>query len=187
MNRNRSTRASLACCAGLLLGGITLGRAEIIADSRAEFSGVQGPNGWTNGWRNDTLDGGGGQDDPALDFIPFDGGEGFGDWDWQFQLWTGTDWDMEILAQGPWTYIAQEAAHPNGENSTPYYEEHWAIRRWVASELTTTTALAVTWNLRKENAAAAPACQAGSGSTASLSIRPRSPGTTVSASPGPLT
>ncbi|HNQ90674.1 MAG TPA: hypothetical protein PKM73_18825 [Verrucomicrobiota bacterium] len=123
----------------------------VIANSQAEFSGVQGQNGWFNGFRNVTQDGKGTDYDPAVDFIPYLGGEGWGTWDGWTQLWTGSAWDMEILGQGPWTWQAPLGIHPNGANSEPYFEEHWAIRRWVASELAQTTPVALIWFARKDN------------------------------------
>ncbi len=124
----------------------------VIANSIAEFSGVQGKDGWFNGYRNVTADGGAENYNPASDFIPYAGGTGLGDWDGSAQLWTGTVWDMETAAAGPWTFQNAESIHPNGINSAPN-EEHWAIRRWVADELTSPTAVSIIWQVRKENGA----------------------------------
>src|SRR5207249_4355819 len=38
--------------------------------------------------------------------------------------------------------------HPNGTNSAPN-QEHWAIRRWTASKLMTTTMVDIGWHVRK--------------------------------------
>jgi hypothetical protein len=125
-------------------------RVGVIADSIAEFSGVQGKDGWYNGYRNFTADGGAENYNAATEFIPYAGGEGMGDWDGSSQLWTGTAWDLETAAAGPWTYQASESIHPNGTNSAPN-EEHWAIRRWVATELTGDTPVSILWQVKKEN------------------------------------
>lgn len=128
-------------------------RAFVIADSIGEFSGVQGQNGWFNGYRNYTLDlaeGGTMDYDPNADFIPYPGGEGLGDWDGVTQTWSNGAWDLNTEAAGPWTFQNAQSIHPNGENSFPN-EEHWAIRRWVASELTGETNATIIWQVRKEN------------------------------------
>ncbi|MBI4324666.1 MAG: hypothetical protein HY674_05325, partial [Chloroflexi bacterium] len=122
----------------------------VIAASDREFSGVQGTNGWFNGYRNYTLDAKGTDYDPNTDFIPYAGGDGLGPWDGVGQQWTGSEWDLETAAVGPWTYQANLGIHPNGENSPPA-EEHWAIRRWVANELTQVTPSAIIWQVKKEN------------------------------------
>jgi hypothetical protein len=126
--------------------------AFVIANSIAEFSGTQGKDGWFNGYRNFTLDGGAANYDPQQHFIAYAGGEGQGDWDGVTQQWAGNAWDLNTEAAGPWTYQNSQAIHPNGENSPPN-EEHWAIRRWVASEITKVTPVGIIWQVRKENTA----------------------------------
>lgn len=126
--------------------------AGVIANSSAEFSGTQGKDGWFNGYRNLTADAGEENYDPATAFIPYAGGDGQGEWDGVSQMWTGTAWDLNTAAAGPWTYQASESIHPNGTNSAPN-EEHWAIRRWVASELAGDTPVTIIWQVRKENGA----------------------------------
>jgi hypothetical protein len=84
----------------------------------------------------------------VADFIPFPGGsDDPAPWDGFDQFWTGTAWDMETAAAGPWTYADSEASHPNGDNSFPN-EEHWVVRRWL-SDVAATTPVALTWHLRK--------------------------------------
>ena len=122
----------------------------VIANSIGEFSGAQGSNGWHNGYRNFTLTGETQNYNPETDFTPYPGGEGMGDWDGFNQTWTGSAWDLETAAAGPWTYQANEGIHPNGTNSNPL-EEHWAIRRWTATEITKVTPAAIIWRVRKEN------------------------------------
>jgi hypothetical protein len=122
----------------------------VIANSITEFSGVQGSNGWRHGYRNFTLDGGGINYDPETQFIPYVGGEGMGPWDGVNQQWTGNAWDLETAGTGPWTYLGSTSVHPNGTNSFPF-EEHWAIRRWIADEVTNGTPVTIIWQIQKSN------------------------------------
>jgi hypothetical protein len=126
--------------------------AFVIANSITEFSGFQGSNGWFNGYRNFTLDGGETNYDAKASFIPYEGGTGQGPWDGVGQMWTGTAWDLNTASAGPWTSQAAQATHPNGANSAPN-EEHWTIRRWVASKITKVTPVGIIWQVRKENLA----------------------------------
>ena len=112
--------------------------AEKVADSIEDFGEDQGPV-WINGYRDYTADGGGEDYDPETEFIPFNTDDGW--------TWTGDGWDWGD-GNVPWTLITAEQLHPNGINNSA---EHWAIRRWVASEIATTTPLAVVWNVREEN------------------------------------
>jgi hypothetical protein len=122
----------------------------VIADSIAEFSGIQGQDGWYYGYRNYTLDEKGNDYDPAADFIAFTGGSDNADeWDGMDQQWSGTQWDLETAAAGPWTALGAEGAHPNGTNSDPG-EEHWVIRRWI-SDVAETTPVSLWWTVRKTN------------------------------------
>jgi hypothetical protein len=124
--------------------------AFVIANSIAEFSGVQGTNGWFNGFRNFTTDGGETNYNAQTAFIPYKGGVGQGAWDGDTQQWTGSAWNMNTGGNGPWTSQGPQDIHPNGENSFPF-EEHWAIRRWVATELTKATPVGIIWQVRKSN------------------------------------
>jgi hypothetical protein len=137
---------------------------KIIANSQTEFSGIQGQNGWWNGYRNYTLDGETTdyQTNSANSFIMYAGGAGQGAWDGSTQLWTGGGWALETAATGPWTSQSASDTHPNGANSTPG-EEHWTIRRWAATELTNVTPVAIIWQVRKVNGS-------GDGVTGSLHI-----------------
>lgn len=125
-------------------------RSQTIADSRTEFSGNQGQNGWFNGYRNYTATGETENYDPKNDFILYTGGAGQGPWDGVGQQWTGTVWDLNTANAGPWTFQGAQSIHPNGINSPPN-EEHWAIRRWEAKELTADSLVAIVWSVRKEN------------------------------------
>ena len=119
----------------------------MLVDSIVDFSGEPGQDNWTNGYRNFTQDGGAIDYDAANDFIPFVGGEGLGAWDGIAQQWDGGKWDL-FQGGGPWTEIAAEATHPNGTNNI---DEHWTIRRWVASDLAGVTPLGLKWHIRKTN------------------------------------
>jgi hypothetical protein len=139
----------LTLCTALCFSYAT--RADIIADSVAEFSGFQGQNGWYYGYRNVTADGGAPNYDPFTQFIAFPGGEGQGAWNGGSQLWTGSVWDMNTASAAPWTFMSNTNIHPNGTNSAG--GEHWAIRRWWADELGDITPLKITWHMRKQTLA----------------------------------
>jgi hypothetical protein len=126
-------------------------QAATIADSRADFSGLQGQNGWYYGYR---MPAGGADDyDAATEFLPFAGGSNEPlPWDGWSQTWTGTQWDLNTAGAAPWTYIASEGLHPNGINNV---DEHWAIRRWTATELTADTWVRIDWHVRKQAAGGA--------------------------------
>lgn len=121
---------------------------SVIADSKLEFSGVQGEKGWHYGYRN-LADDGGDTDYETDDLIEFSEDE-----------WTGEAWDFpeEELNE---TFLGPELAHPTGENTDG--DEHWVIRRWVADELTEATQATVTWQVSESNAA-------GAGVTGSLHV-----------------
>jgi hypothetical protein len=109
----------------------------VIADSIKEFSGVQGQDGWHNGYRNYTADGGGTDYDPSVQFLAYDP-----------SMWDGGAWNLDPGGEAPWTYQAAQDLHPNGINSGG---EHWNIRRWVAEEVTEVTAVKIVWHVRKTN------------------------------------
>lgn len=107
--------------------------ASVIADSSNDWSasGVQGANGWFNGYYNLTTDSDGTYQ--TTDFIIFLN-DGTGTISSTNQ-WTGSKWQLAgnpLATRGPWTALGQDYGFPNGINSTPN-EEHWAIRRWVST------------------------------------------------------
>ena len=154
MKTNRSFSFLLTGLIGAALAHLSVPtvHAQVIANSVTEFSGNQGQNGWFNGYRNYTLSGETENYDPKADFIPYDGGAGLGAWDGFSQFWTGTAWDLNTAAAGPWTTQGPQTTHPNGSNSAPN-EEHWTIRRWAATELTAPAVLQVIWTVRKQDTA----------------------------------
>jgi hypothetical protein len=123
----------------------------VVANSVAEFSGVQGQGGWSHGYRDFTATGRTMNYDPSTAFIPFAGGSsegtpyegGIGG----SQHWDGAKWDLAVPAD-PWTEVGAEGLHPNGTNGVA---EHWVVRRWQANELAAPTAVALTWHMRKGN------------------------------------
>ncbi len=130
----------------------------VIANSRKEFSGTQGKDGWYNGYRAFDPVAGVVDYDPNADFIPYPGGEGQGDWDGVGQTWSSGSWDLNTAGAAPWTWQDAIGVHPNGTNSAPVIggepsvnNEHWAIRRWKAAELTKDTPVTVIWSVRKAN------------------------------------
>lgn len=105
----------LAHVSALSLGALKL-QAQVIADSVAEFSGVQGSNNWYYGFYNLSADFVSGYD-PTNDFTrfpQFDGG-------W----WINSSYFTSIWATG---------CHPNSDwnNGGRALQEHWPIRRWVS-------------------------------------------------------
>jgi hypothetical protein len=132
--------------------------SSVIANSEAEFSGTQGKNDWTNGYRIFDPTSGAVDYNPTTDFIPFPGGEGSGDWDGVTQTWTGGGWDLNTAAAGPWTEQGALAVHPNGSNSPSTIDgsadpanEHWVVRRWAAKKLTNDTPVTIIWLVKKVN------------------------------------
>ncbi len=122
-----------------------------IADSAEEFSEEQGAEGWINGYRNYTADGGGNDYDADDHFILY-----------PEDNWSGTAWDLDWPdGNPPWTVQGPENVHPNGTNSGGV--EHWAIRRWVADEIDAATPLAVVWTIAADNVN-------GAGTTGSLNV-----------------
>ena len=144
-------RALLSACVCPLL--LICGQASaqnILADSAAEFSGIQGQEDWYYGYRNLNLDGGGNDYDPEADFIAFPvDGTNFGS---DTNAWNGTIFDFfdagGNTTNPPWTTLGVESSHPNGTNQA---EVHWTVRRWTATEndLTDPTPLQVEWFISK--------------------------------------
>ncbi len=145
----RSSRALLAIAisAVSLFGSVV--QADIVADSSDDWSanGTQGHLGWWNGYHDFTENGAYAEDD----FIPFEnsgGGVAING-----NHWTGSRWDMTTThPPGPWTQLDRESTHPNGTNSAypdGSRQEHWTIRRWVATRNLTNAE--ITWHISKTN------------------------------------
>ena len=119
-----------------------------LADSAAEFSGVQGQDDWNHGYRN--LDGRWRGRLCGREFHSLPGGEGAGAWDGVAQFWTGSNWDFNTASAQPWTFLGATNSHPNGTNQPVH---HWTIRRWnaTAADLTGPTFVQVDWFIQKAN------------------------------------
>ena len=124
----------------LFLLPLTLARAEVVADSSADFNrdGEQGAGGWSYGYRLVEDDDDRENYDPTESFILFDEDDGW--------LWTGAKWDWGG-GNVPWTEVSASGGHPNGTNNGA---EHWVVRRWEA-DILSEQALALTWHLHKTN------------------------------------
>lgn len=92
-------------------------RAQTVADSVAEFSNVQGENGWYYGYFRKSGDSGG--YDPDTDFRQLPQNDPYaGTWSLDnTRFYTGMDADQQ---------------HGNASVSSREDIEHWAIRRWVS-------------------------------------------------------
>lgn len=106
----------------------TVAEPIVVADSAAEFSGVQGHEGWYYGYI---------EPGTSLEWVPMPtyvpGGNTPG-WYSQPELY--------------WTTLAGNAAHPNGQVTSQGRSsaEQWAVRRWVSDE---TGRLTVTSHIAK--------------------------------------
>jgi len=98
---------------------------ELIADSVAEFSGVQGSNNWFYGYWDLGQDADGVYS--AADFVPFPRAEG--PWS-ETNFWDGSSWNW-FNGDPPWTALWAEGGHPNANNGEPGRADHWVIRRYV--------------------------------------------------------
>lgn len=98
---------------------------SVLADSVADFSGVQGENGWSYGRYQQTSNPGVFQEFPV-------------------DYWDGSKWDVPN-GNPPWTEISAESGHPNGDNNA---EIEWATRRYTVEE---GGDLLVEWTLAKAN------------------------------------
>jgi hypothetical protein len=111
----------LAACVAATTG---VAGAAVVADSVADFSGVQGQDNWSYGYYdiNATSEPGTLQEFPTAGALPRFG-------------WTGNSWDYlggDGLAENPpWTELGADFWHPNGANNVP--GEQWVVRRWDAA------------------------------------------------------
>lgn len=123
-----STWAWIVAASVMWLGWVSPSAADLIADSVAEFSDVQGQDSWFYGYYD-------GDSDTPFSTNDFEEMGLFGVIPPDVSSWH-VDW---FGSPGFWTAIDAEACSPNGEvtsgGRTPI--EHWAVRRWV-SEISTT-------------------------------------------------
>ena len=121
--------------------------SNLIGDSKAEFSGVHGQEGWSHGYLADFTNNQpqvGDRHGGTLNLFPADGttvrsADNF---------WNGTNWDF--VGNPPWTFISATSGHPDGTNQA--VGERWATRSWTAAADDTGDIL-VSYNLSKPNGA----------------------------------
>ncbi len=127
--------------------GLLYNPGEKVADSRAEFSGVQGQDNWFFGYYDLRADAEDGDGVYSVDeFIPFlnDGSDvvsddpEFGGWMDSENHWNGSRWDLldnsfADTGHGPWTELNPGNGHP-AANAQGDSEVHWTIQRWVSEE-----------------------------------------------------
>lgn len=111
----RFTKSVLGGAVAALAVAGPAARADIIADSVADFSGVQGGNGWYYGLYDFTAD----SDHlyAQAEFSELSAG-----------FWTGSVWTSPT-GQPSWISFNAWACHPDGENQE---QARHAIRRWVS-------------------------------------------------------
>ncbi len=107
----------------------TTAHAVVIADSVAEFSGVQGQDNWNYGYYDRTADAD--DDYTSADFQAFTTTGPFPGFTFDGAKWDWVDTDGVTAVNPPWTELTNNGGHPNGTNNGP---EHWTVRRWVAEE-----------------------------------------------------
>jgi hypothetical protein len=106
------------------------GRIEVLADSAADFSGVQGQDGWRYGFWDRTRDefvdaDGDGVYEPA-EFVEFGSAAEHG--------FNGTRWGW-LGGAGPATGLSSSEAQPNGSTGPVDPADdavQWAVRRWTS-------------------------------------------------------
>ncbi len=104
--------------------------SEPIADSQAQFSGVQGKDGWTAGYAPFASAIPASSTYSTASFVPFAGGASSGAWNATTNHWTGTAWDLNTASATPLTMVGPLVVHPNDANPGPL---HAAVRRWVST------------------------------------------------------
>lgn len=115
------TRSVLTTTFSLCIAAIsTATHASQIADSVADFSGIQGQGGWYYGYYNDPFNQSGFL--PMATFSP---------------LSLPDTWVVDFDAPAPqyWTLLNALGGHPNGRITTGGRNpvEQWAVRRWVSN------------------------------------------------------
>ena len=88
-----------------------------LADSIAEFSGVQGQNNWFYGYWNKGTNANGIYTNS--EFIPFPN-----------NYWTGSAWDWPA-GDPPFTQLNAQGGRPTANDGNPGLPTHWAVRRYV--------------------------------------------------------
>ena len=104
--------------------------AAAIADSQAQFSGVQGQGGWSSGYAVFASGVPASSTYTTASFVPFAGGSTSGAWNATTNHWTGAVWDLNTASGAPWTTVGPLTVHPNDSTPGPL---HAAVRRWVST------------------------------------------------------
>jgi hypothetical protein len=115
---------------------------EILANSLAEFSGIQGQDNWWYGYYDQRADAEDGDGFYSVDeFVPFLNDRSgvvstdpeIGAWKNWPNHWNGDYWDVLAndapVSHGPWTQLMPIGGHP-AANAQLDPEVHWSIRRW---------------------------------------------------------
>ncbi|GIV05842.1 MAG: hypothetical protein KatS3mg016_1417 [Fimbriimonadales bacterium] len=113
-----SAKVVITLSIGLAWAG---GNAQCVADSVADFSGVQGQNGWYYGYYDRD-----GDSDRTYNAAT----------DFQLLPEYSASWESWYIQDGVfWTGIWNDGMHPNGRTTSGGRQsrEHWAVRRWVSS------------------------------------------------------
>lgn len=105
-----------------------------LAHSVEGFSGVQGLNGWTYGYWDESSDADGIYD-PATDFRPFErfGNDPINGLSSHSEFTTGELWYLEDGRY--YTSLWAEGGHPHADMDLGAYAraDHWVIRRWTST------------------------------------------------------
>ncbi|MCL6533924.1 MAG: hypothetical protein K6U12_11680 [Armatimonadetes bacterium] len=112
-----SAKVVITLSIGLAWAG---GNAQCVADSVADFSGVQGQNGWYYGYYDRD-----GDSDRTYNAAT----------DFQILPQYSASWESWYIQDGVfWTGIWNDGMHPNGRTTSGgrRSREHWAVRRWVS-------------------------------------------------------
>ena len=103
------------------------GSITLLADSVADFGGVQGINNWYYGYWNKKADADGIYQ--ASEFIPFP--RGTGNVLSSTNYFSNNRWDWPA-GDPPFTEISNTSMHPSADNGVESLPTHWVIRRYVA-------------------------------------------------------
>lgn len=131
---NMAIKAGAVVALGLL--GAPALAAPVIADSVADFTGVQGLNGWHYGWYN-FEDVGQEAGSVAVDtgafhqFGYFDSDTGW----WASSAFAAGGYPTGGAEPGSYAVITASRMHPNAPlgSANVVAEEHWAARRWISN------------------------------------------------------
>src|SRR5262245_3739805 len=136
LTKPRAAWLALAVCSSLTTGchTVSLPPSEIVADSVSGFSGKQGDNGWSYGYRDRSA----GTDksyNQARDFrlLRHFGSDPINRLSGHPKFTTGELWNLQDGLY--YTSLWAEGGHPNGTMKLGTYAqiEQWAVRRWLST------------------------------------------------------